>query len=187
MTIEQLHNIIKGCIKQNQHCQRQLFDVASEKVMQVCQRYCPNKEEARDLFQDSFIKIFSSLDKYDNQKGEFNAWIYSITKNTVLTYLKSKRIKFDAIEEKHFDDKEWSNVNDDVFTEQDILQEIQKMPEGYRTVLNLYVFEELSHQQIAQLLQITESTSRSQIVRARNYLKNRLLKLNTSAYEKYNV
>lgn len=181
----ELRSIIKACLDQDARAQRKIFDMTSEKINQTCKRYSSDPEEVRDLFQETYIKVFKHLDQYDVSKGELNAWVYRIAKNCILTHFKSKKIQYVELDQYELEEKGHIHEDLDLIHQEEILKEIQKMPDGYRIILNLFVFEHLSHHEIAEALQIQESTSRSQLVRARAYLKNKLETLYSTKYEKF--
>ncbi len=148
-------------------------------------RYMQDKDEAEDVMQDSFVKIFLNLKSFKNE-GSFEGWAKRITVNTALTALKNKkRIYF----ERNLEIVETIELEQD---EQDLLQipEIlscmKSLPEGYRTIINLALIEEFSHKEIAEKLGITESTSRSQLARARQSLM-KMLKEKTLVSTKKNA
>ncbi|MBU2019320.1 MAG: sigma-70 family RNA polymerase sigma factor [Bacteroidetes bacterium] len=169
--------LIKDCIKGKSRAQRELFDLLSQKMMTVCLRYMQNSEEAEDVFQISFVKVFNSLKDY-NQQGSFEGWVRRIFANSCLDQLrKNKKTKNDI----SLDDVDFRIENNDFILEKmaadDLLKEIQNMPDGYRTVFNMFAIEGFSHKEIADHLGVTESTSKSQYKRARSYLINCLEKL----------
>lgn len=138
----------------------------------VCLRYAINHEEAEDLLQDSFIKVFNNLNKYEG-KGAFGGWIRRITVNTALGHIRKKKlitIDNDLNEIEHIHQN-----NDDSAIEQleveALFKKIQQLATGYRTVFNLYVIEGYTHKEIGELLNINEGTSKSQLSKARFYLK----------------
>lgn len=179
----ELKKIIKGCIDGDPKSQRALYDLSSDKVMSTCRRYVSNEDDALDLFQDAYIKIFKYIHSYQEEQGELLGWIYQIAKNVAFSHLQSKKIKFVEISA----EAEEQGVYFEGLAElqnQEVVKQIQLLPEGYRAVLNLAIFEELSHAEIAKILNITESTSRSQLTRARAMLKNKLENLYSSKYEK---
>jgi len=144
----------------------------SPKVMTVCKRYARDMEEARELFQECFYQLLTSLGKYDDRKGEFEGWVYRLCYYTIIKE-KKNNIRFfelttDVVEEESGDTADYP------VTSEQLINEIQKLPEGYRMVLNLFVFEGLTHEEVAGCLGIGVSTSRSQLARARAILKKRL-------------
>ncbi len=176
--------IIEGCIVGKRYFQNLLYEKYKRSLFSVCLRYAVNKQEAEDILQESFCKIFSRLGDY-KAHGSFEGWLKRIVVNYTLSYLKQNKkdpLHFNNAEvvENIADDEE-ENDND-LFKNispqhcQTILKFIQELPVGYRTVFNLYAFEGYSHQQIAQTLQISENTSKSQLSKARRHLKNRIHK-----------
>lgn len=164
--------LIKACLNNKQQAQKELYQRFSFMMKGVCLRYAVNHAEAEDILQDSFIKIFNNLKKYE-AKGAFGGWIRRITVNTALEHIRKK--KLDLI------DNDLSEISsnylgdDDTAIEQlevdDLVQKIQQLAPGYRTVFNLYAIEGYTHKEIGKLLKISEGTSKSQLSRARFYLK----------------
>ncbi len=164
---------------------KKLYDTWSGYLFALCTRYITDKDTAEDILQESFIKILSSIDSFTwKGEGSLKAWISRITVNESLQYLrKQKKLNFveysDALPDKS-DDAEEPKVNG--VPPSEIQRMIQELPDGYRTVFNLFVFEEKSHKEIAEMLDITESTSASQFHRARKILAQKI-----RDYEKANI
>ena len=155
---------------------RQIYDCYSRYLAATCSRYLPDGGDLRDVLQDSFVKIFSSLGKFDYRgEGSLKAWMRQISVNEALKFIR-KRKRSDTVEYKwDLPDKEEEEEPDVGSVPPGVIQKmIQAVPEGYRTVLNLYAFEEKSHKEIAALLGITESTSASQLHRARAILARQI-------------
>lgn len=172
-----LDDIINDCKKGNHTAQQKLFEYLSPKMMTVCLRYLGNREEAEDVCQMSFVKLFKNLQDY-NKDGSFEGWVRRIFVNTSLDQIrKNKKTKYDL----SVDDVDYRLENSDFTLEkmaaEDILQMVEKMPTGYRTVFNMFAIEGYSHKEIADQLAITENTSKSQFKRARSYLMNSLEKM----------
>lgn len=148
-----------------------------EKVYTLCRRYAHCDELAKDYTQDCFIEIFQNIHKYDESKGDLGGWIYIVSRNLVLKKLKkSKKRRITSVEDFSFlesltDEEEVALPIDP----EDLIKKIQELPEGYRQVLNLFVFEQKSHREISEILGISSSTSRSQLARAKKYLKKTLV------------
>ncbi len=167
--------LIKGCMRKDTQCQRMLYEKYAPKMMGVSLRYCNSKMEAEDVLQDAFIKIFEKIKTFQS-KGSFEGWIRKIV---VFTALKSndKRItKFepgnlDNVAEQSLDPKALSNMHT-----QNILEVLQELPDGYRTVFNLYAIEGYSHKEIGEMLDISDVTSRTQFSRAKQFLIKLLAK-----------
>ncbi len=175
MTEEQL---VKACISGNASAQKEFYDLFAKKMMGVCLRYTNNYEEAQDVLQDGFIKVFNKLSKFVN-KGSLEGWVRRIMVNTALDhYRKNKKfqkdIEIDAVSFK-LEKQEYivESIN-----AQDLLKIIQTIPEGYRVVFNLFAIEGYSHKEIAEQLGVTESTSKSQFSRAKKMLRNILIERN---------
>lgn len=175
MTEEQL---VKACISGNASAQKEFYDLFAKKMMGVCLRYTNNYEEAQDVLQDGFVKVFTKLSKFVN-KGSLEGWVRRIMVNTALDhYRKNKKfqkdVEIDAISFK-LEKQEFiiENIN-----AKDLLKIIQTIPEGYRVVFNLFAIEGYSHKEIAEQLGVTESTSKSQYSRAKKMLRKILIEKN---------
>jgi RNA polymerase sigma-70 factor (ECF subfamily) len=168
--------LIKGCIRENAHCQQQLFELYAGKMMAVCVRYSRHRLEAEDMLQESFVKVFDNLDKFAF-KGSFEGWIRRIVVNTALKHNQRKYFTNEQIAVEHFPDSPVQPMAYAQLGEQELLKMIAHLPDGYRVVFNLYAIEGYSHREIAEMLEIKESTSRSQLVKARKMLQNQLEKL----------
>lgn len=166
-------DLIEGCIKGDRQMQELLYHRFSPKMYAVCLRYSGNTEDARDLLQEGFIKIFKNLSKYRGD-GSFEGWIRRIFVNTSIEYFRKKVHLQDVTEtqERTLEDKEW-NVLDNL-AEKDIMKMIHALSPGYKAVFNMHVIEGYSHKEIADMLGINEGTSKSQLARARTVLKKML-------------
>lgn len=173
---------LKNC---DPKAQQELYDHFKAKVMGICDRYTKNREEAKDVFQEAFIKIFNHINElHDIQCLE--AWIRKITVNAAINYFNKKK-KHSHVEEKngyHHQNNEYELILSH-FSDEVIIDAINRLPDGYRMVFNLYVVEGYSHAEIAGLLQITEATSRSQLTKAKATLKCKLKELGIIKFEKY--
>lgn len=168
-------NLITACIQKERWAQKKLYETHYSKMMGVCLRYANNHEEAQDILHEGFIKVFRNLEKY--QVGtSISAWIRRIMVNTSIDfYRKSIRKRTEDIEQAYG----LSTVDADAvsqLTEQEILNAVQSLSPAYRAVFNLYVIEGFSHREIAEQLDITESTSRSNLVKARTKLKEIMIR-----------
>lgn len=173
MEIEQ---IIQGCLMGDRISQKALFDRYSGKMLAVCSRYSRHLMEAEDLLQDGFIKVFTNLEQYKFE-GPFEQWIRRIMINNAIKncHRKSFQNEYSVGDElpETYEDPEAI----DGMSEQELLKMINELPDGYRMVFNLYAIEGYSHKEISESLKIEESTSRSQLVKARKVLQDKLLKL----------
>ena len=163
-------DLIQGCINGDRQMQELLYHRFSPKMYSVCLRYSGNAEDARDLLQEGFIKIFKNLSKYRGD-GSFEGWIRRIFVNTSIEHFRKKVYLQDVTEtqERTLEDKEW-NVLDDL-AEKDIMKMIHQLSPGYKAVFNMHVVEGYSHKEIAEMLGINEGTSKSQLARAKMVLK----------------
>ena len=170
-------NIAKACLKGDTRAQRDLYEQYKVQMFRICLRYAPDRSQAEDILQDAFIKIFSNLEKYEG-KGSFEGWMRRIVVNTALkNYKKSsvqkEQIGLESYQEGSMEPKAVANLG-----EEELMNLISQLPDGYRVVFNLYVVEGYSHKEIAENLQIKESTSRSQLVKARRLLQEMLIQRN---------
>ena len=171
MTDEEL---VKGCIVKNPTAQKLLFERFSRKMMGICIRYADRSEEAEDMLQNGFIKVFQKIDTFMGM-GSLEGWIRKIMVNESLTHLrKNKAMKLNIdIDEAKYKVPGNSHVGESM-NEKDLLKMIRQLPTGFRTVFNMYAIEGYSHKEIAEELGISEGTSKSQYSRARTYLQNML-------------
>ncbi len=163
-------DLIKACIRQDRWAQQLLYEDYYGRMMGVCLRYSNNEDDALDILHEGFIKVFRHIGKYQPGTSLF-AWIRRIMVNTAIDYYrKNIRRRTEDIEQAYDVD---SGEPDAISrcTEREILEAVQKLSPAYRTVFNLYVIEGYSHKEIADTLEITESTSRSNLVKARTKLK----------------
>ena len=173
MTDEEL---ITGCIKEDESSQRELFRRYAGKMLGVCQRYARNSADAEDIVQEAFIKVFAKLHQFKSE-GSFEGWIRRIVVNTALK--KYTVIRYDKeVSGYEITDRNESSMEASAYAhlnEKEILGMINQLPDGYRLIFNLYVIEGYQHEEIAQMLKIQPGTSRSQLVKARNMLKERII------------
>ncbi|MBI4946366.1 MAG: sigma-70 family RNA polymerase sigma factor [Bacteroidetes bacterium] len=171
MTDEEL---VSGCIAKNPSAQKLLFERFSRKMMGVCLRYANRAEEADDMLQNGFIRVFEKIETFRGS-GSLEGWIRKIVVNESLTCLrKNKAMKFNIdIEGAEYMIPGNSHVGESMH-EQDLLKMIGQLPTGFRTVFNMYAIEGYSHKEIAEQLGISEGTSKSQYSRARAHLQNML-------------
>ena len=171
MTDEQL---LEGVLRKESTAQRQLYERFARKMFGVCLRYSGRTEEAEDLLQEGFIRVFKSLDQFRGT-GSLEGWIRKVIVRTALEYLRSKRMVWTSLEAEE-ETSEEPTILDRIGT-QELIRQIQELPPGYRTIFNLYAIEGYSHQEIAEMLQISEGTSKSQYARARGQLMAAIIKL----------
>jgi len=175
LTEEQL---IKACIREDAACQKELFNRFSGRMLGVCNRYARNSEDAEDILQDAFIKIFDKIHQFKFQ-GSFEGWIRRIVVNTALKkYSVSRYTK--EVSGYEIKDKAESMTEPPAYshlTQKELMELINNLPDGYRVIFNLYVIEGYQHDEIAEMLGIQPGTSRSQLVKARTMLQKQILQL----------
>lgn len=151
-------------------------------MLGICMRYARNKSEAEDILQDGFLKVFINLKTFRGE-GSFEGWLKRIMVNTAITHNKQSmkhqyHTDIDVIEEKLLVDE---NENDELtnikLPQETLINMIQNLPEGYRTVFNLYVFENFTHKEISEMLDISVNTSKSQLSKARRNLVSKITQL----------
>jgi len=164
--------LIAGCKEGKPRAQKKLFEQYASVMLSVCVRYVPDRETARDILQDGFIKIYTKINTYSGE-GSFAGWIRRIFVTTALEYLRQN----DALRQSASIEEYYNTIVDeketvlDKISADDLMDCISKLPNGYRTIFNLYAIEGYSHSEIAEMIGISESTSRSQYMRARNILQ----------------
>lgn len=165
------------CRLGNNQARKQLYEQYAGRMLGVCLRYAGNRDTAQDLLHDGFLKIFDSFDKFTwRGEGSLRAWMERVMVNTVLQYLRKNDVMnqtspLDGLPEE-YEEPDVSEV--EAIPRKVLMQFIQELPAGYRTVFNLYTFEDKSHKEIAQQLGINEKSSASQLFRAKSVLAKRV-------------
>ena len=171
-----LQALLKGCIKGDSRAQRELYERLAPKMLAVCYRYARTEAEAEDILQEGFVKVFVNINKYQD-RGSLEGWIKRIMINCAIDHLrKEKAYAHQASLNEVIVGDEAADALDNLALE-DLFALIQRLPDGYRMVFNLYAIEGYNHAEIAQQLHISESTSRSQYTRARAMLKTKIREL----------
>ncbi len=161
---------IAGCKKNHPKSQKKLYELLSGQMYTICLRYCKNSGDAADVLQEGFIKVFNNIHQFRNE-GNIAAWVRMIMVRTALSSLRKNQL-FVSLDESFAHDQEYEmKIDFDKYTYNKLIKLLKSMPIGYQTVFSLYVFEELSHAEIAQELNCSESTSRSQLYKARKLLQ----------------
>lgn len=168
-----INDVIQGCLAGESTSQKELFERLSGKMMAVCLRYSRDKAEAEDLLQESFIKIFTNLASYKND-GPIEMWVRRIVINTSIKRYHKLSYKNESPSSDEMPEKEQSISAYDEIVYEELLKMVEELPDGYRIVFNLYAIEGYSHKEIADLLNIKEATSRSQLVKARMVLQQKI-------------
>ena len=163
--------IVEGCIKKNKLAQKELYDRFAKKMMGVCLRYCDNQEEGEDVLQNGFLYIFDKIDTYRGT-GSLEGWIRKIIVNTALTSIrKNKKLEMNVdLNSVEYGIEDQSHLGENMAAKE-LFKIIQTLPVGFKTVFNLHAIEGYSHKEIAEMLGITEGTSKSQYSRAKTYLQ----------------
>jgi RNA polymerase sigma-70 factor (ECF subfamily) len=166
--------LVQECLNGKPRAQKALFDKFAPKMLAVCARYMKDHAETEDVFQIGMVKVFNKLSDF-KAEGPLEGWIRRIMVNSCLDQLR-KNQRF--VTDKNIDDVSYRiEVKEEISSQlmaEDLIALIQKMPTGYRVVFNLFAIEGYSHQEIAEQLNISESTSKSQYLRARAYLRQRI-------------
>jgi RNA polymerase sigma-70 factor (ECF subfamily) len=171
-----LSQMWEGCLRNDRKQQELLYRKLAPKMLAVCMRYAPDKDEAQDILQEGFIKMFNNVHKYRSE-GNLEGWIRRIMVHCAIS--RYRKLKPMVLVEDFYEDNTLFNnsYNDHGLEVKDLLKMIQKLPETYRSVFNMYAVEGYSHQEIGQALGMTELLSRTTLHRARNILKEMIGRL----------
>jgi RNA polymerase sigma-70 factor (ECF subfamily) len=175
-----MHNeqqIIEGCLKNSRKAQKMLYDKYASKFLGMCVRYAKDKLEAEDILQDGFLKIFGRISQYSGL-GSFEGWMKRIIVNTAITNYRQnlKHYYKQHIDEVNETDME-SSFSEIEYTLDELLKVIQNLPPGYKMVFNMFAIEGFQHKEIAEMMGIDVTTSKSQYSRARKLLRQKLEEL----------
>ena len=173
--------LISEAIANNRQAQQQLYSKYASKMLSVCRQYIKDVHHAEDVMITGFMKMFTNLKKFEN-KGSFEGWIRRIMIHECIDYL---RVKKNSFNHKDIDDVIYSEEEDNYemegdFSIDDIQLLIDNLPEGYKMVFNLYIIEGYKHNEIAELLNISEGTSKSQLSHAKRLLQTQIITLKES-------
>ena len=165
--------IIAGCRAGDRKYQKLLYQRFASKMFTVCMRYAAESNSAQDLLQEGFVKIFKNIEKFRGE-GSFEGWIRRIFVNTCLEFVRKKANMYvvqdtETVKVEYHDENALQKL-----MKEDLMEMIQSLSTGYRTIFNLYVIEGYSHKEIAELLNVTEGTSKSQLARARYLLQKKV-------------
>jgi RNA polymerase sigma-70 factor (ECF subfamily) len=167
------NELIKGCRKGQPKAQKALYERVSSMMLGLCMRYIHDREEAEHVMIGGMVKVFEKIRQYEGQ-GSFEGWIRRIMVNECLMYIrKHKNMSLEVEVEEAEREPNYENLTDSLNAEH-LMELIGELPVGYRTVFNLYAIEGYNHQEIGELLGISENTSKSQLSRARKLLQTRL-------------
>ncbi len=173
-----LHQIVKKCKAYDKKAQKELYDVYSPVLYGICLRYSKSEAEAEDVLQEGFVKILTKINDFKDI-GSFEGWMKRIIVNTAISfYHKNKKYNetydIDEITEKNTENYVWGNED---FTKEELLKVINDLPEGYRVIFNMYAIEGYKHKEIAEKLNISHNTSKSQYLRAKERIREKLEQL----------
>ncbi len=167
-----LNQIIQDCQNNKRKAQQLLYEMFASKMFGVCLRYCKNHAEAEDCLQEGFIKVFSKIHLF-GFKGSFEGWVRRIVVNTVIEYFRKKQPEI-LVDEFPIIKEEEVEVYMPVINEKELLLMIQELPPKYKVVFNMYAIEGYTHKEIAEETGISIGTSKSNLSRARQWLKQRI-------------
>lgn len=164
--------IVQECLAGKRQAQEKLYKIFSAKMFGVCLRYCKNYDEAKDILQEGFVKVFTKLEQF-NFSGSFEGWIRRIIVNTAIEKLRmqSRNVSLEHIQEAA---EELEEEYLPPVSAQEMLDMVQSLPTQYKLVFNMYVFEKMQHKEIAAMLGISEGGSKSNLSRARAILQEKI-------------
>ncbi len=182
-TYTEEEKLVRDCVRGKARAQEALYHQHYRTMYGVCMRYCKDRDVAEDVLQEGFIKVFKNIDRYRGS-GSLEGWIRRIMVNTALEHHRkvARFLPLVDLDEALDQDAGYDVVSD--MGQQEILQLIQELPDGYRTIFNLYAIEGFTHREIARELDISEGTSKSQYARARRILQEKVITLYQDAYGK---
>ncbi len=169
--------LLEGCLKKNRKAQKQLVKKYYSSMFSVCMRYCKRETEAEDILMEGFMIVLTKFENFRSE-GSLHGWIKKIMINTAINHYRSNVKHYQQSDIKEMDDRVLDDNVFGQFSKNDILKTVQSLPEGYRMVFNLYAIEGYSHKEIAELLNVTESTSRTQLLKGRKLLQKKITELN---------
>ncbi|MFK7807440.1 MAG: RNA polymerase sigma factor [Saprospiraceae bacterium] len=167
-------DLARKAARGNEAAFRKLYDLYKNSLFTVCLRYAKNRECAQDYLQETFINIYRNLSKFDDKKGALYTWMKRVTINTCLMDLRKGTLYFVSLTEANHIENQSAGILSEL-SMKEMLELVQELPPGYRTIFNLYVIDGFSHKEIAEQLDIAVSTSKSQLMKARNLLQKKIL------------
>jgi len=173
--MDHLETLIIKCIREDEIAQRRLYSRFAPLLFGICMRFAKNRQEAEDILQEGFIKIFKNLKTFRNE-GVLEAWMRRVIINTAINLYKKKIPNFQDIDFERWKNRGVKNDAIDNLSHAEIMKFIQELPHGYRVVFNMNVIEGYTHKEISEKLNISVNTSKSQLSRARKVLQNKISK-----------
>lgn len=177
--MEQKENkIIRKCLKNKAQAQRELYELYKVKWFMICLRYARNKMEAEDMLQEGLISVFKELKQFDPGRATFSSWSNKVMVNAALQHLRKwKKLNFTETVDDYENKVAYDENVFETLGAKELTVMVQNLPEGYRVVFNLYVIEGYKHKEIAEILSISENTSKTQLLKAKRMLRNQLEKI----------
>ena len=176
-------DIIKGCLRNDRASQKALYEMFYGKMLGVCYRYSKTNDEAKDILHEGFLKVYNGLKNF-NGTGSFEGWVRRIMVNTAIDHIRKNRQDYLIVSTVHANEAAMHTeiqVDDEELMlhidKEEILKAIQELTPAYRTIFNLYVIEEYTHKEIAEMLDISEGTSKSNLSKAKFNLRKNLMHL----------
>jgi len=181
---QSMHLLVQGCLRNDRESQRLLYQHYYGYAMSVCLRYCKTKEEAKEVLNDGFLKVFQKMRQY-RMETSFEGWLRRIMINASIDHYRKelKHYNHYSNENTKNDNGQTSALDEMAYTE--LVNMVQHLTPAYRAVFNLFVIDGYTHEEIGQLLGITEGTSKSNLSKARENLRRMLEKLNSKTLMKY--
>jgi RNA polymerase sigma factor (sigma-70 family) len=167
-----LENLVKRCRKNDSKAQYALYEMMGPKMLGVCRRYVKSIEEAEEVLSNGFVKVFTKLDSFRDE-GSFEGWVRRIMVRESLNYIRYQRNIFVEMEPEWIPEQGHNPIQEDLAADA-LMTIIDTLPLGYKTVFNLFAIEGFAHKEIAEMLDITESTSKSQLSKARKFLQQQI-------------
>ncbi|MCE2733351.1 MAG: sigma-70 family RNA polymerase sigma factor [Cyclobacteriaceae bacterium] len=174
--------LILGCKQNKATAQKQVYEIYSGKMYALCCRYVKNKMEAEDVLVTAFTKVFERIDQFRNE-GSFEGWIRRVVVNEALTWIRRNKTMYLETDLELADHEPNYQQLDAELQAEDLVKLIQQLPAGYQLVFNLYAIDGYTHKEIADQLNISENTSKSQLSRARTYLQKMLINYDWKTYQ----
>ena len=184
--MEDFKNIIEECVSGNVRAQETLYRMLAPKMFGVCLRYSKDSTEAEDSLQEGFIKVFTYIKNFRHE-GSLEGWVRKIMVNVSLEKFRKQHLMYPVEDLSVFESKNYSNDIIEKITAEELIELIQELPPRYRMVFNLFVIEGMSHKEIAEMMKITEGTSKSNLARAKDIMKRKVIELygDTETYKNY--
>ena len=168
--------LLKGCLKEDKTCQKALFDRYAPKMLSVCRRYARHSMEAEDLLQDAFVRVFDKLGTFRGD-GSLEGWVRRIVVHACIRNYRKSSFKNEQFGMEQLPEEPVDAEAIGIMSADELIDLINELPDGYRMVFNLFAIEGYGHAEIAEMMGCGESTSRSQLAKARRWLQARITKM----------